>query len=120
MLRPGTLHGGGCGGGVEGDQAAAVRDGKGQQVHIRQLARAVNTSRVDESRIEQALTVRPEFVSIMRGRGSQALHDVANRERIRIPGMRQERTHPFCVIGQDDQPSPPCSLNHAFALRCEM
>ena len=63
----GTLNCIECYARIEGDEATTAFDGKGQEVNIGQLARALNTRKIRNVGIEQTNIVCPEFMKFTRG-----------------------------------------------------
>jgi hypothetical protein len=90
-------------------------DGERQQVHVGHLAGSVNAQRIHVSSVDDADVIGPEFVQWIECGFSQSLHDRLDGNGVGYAAWLMMRTHPFCVIGHDDQPLPACSANQSVA-----
>ena len=76
--------------GVERDESSFLLNGKGQEVYVSKLPRAMNSRRVNNVRMQQADFIRPEFVDVVFASVGKTLHDCLDRQRVRIVRVRHD------------------------------
>jgi hypothetical protein len=75
---------------VERDESSFLLNGKGQEIYVSKLPRAMNSRRVNNVRIQQADFIGPEFVDVFFTSVGKTLYDCLDRQRVRIARVRHD------------------------------